>query len=96
EDDEEIPEELAVCKFCFNKFVEENVLKTKCNCKTGLAHDKCASHHFNELGNNMCEVCDQEVETTPVTLLRRPFSPEKEKPKNKKHCFGLRMKRPVR
>ncbi|CAK9142680.1 unnamed protein product [Ilex paraguariensis] len=89
EDDAEIPEELAVCKFCFNKFVEENVLKTKCNCKTGLAHDKCASHHFNELGNNMCEVCDQEVETTPVTLLRRPFSPKKKKRKNKKHCFGL-------
>ncbi|CAK9161800.1 unnamed protein product, partial [Ilex paraguariensis] len=64
-EDEEIPEELALCKFCFNIFAEENVLKTKCNCKTGLVHDKCASHHFNEIGNNMCEVCDQEVETIP-------------------------------
>ncbi|CAK9158693.1 unnamed protein product, partial [Ilex paraguariensis] len=69
EDDEEIPKEESVCKYCINLFPEENVLKTKCHCKTTLVHDHCRLE-----GNKECEVCVHEVQNVLVILLRRPFS----------------------
>ncbi|CAK9168587.1 unnamed protein product, partial [Ilex paraguariensis] len=37
EDDEEIPEEKAVCKYCFNLFLEENVFKQNATAKLPLS-----------------------------------------------------------
>ncbi|CAK9136515.1 unnamed protein product [Ilex paraguariensis] len=50
-------------------------------CKNTLAHSACASNQFRSRGNNECEVCDQEVEEVPVTLLRVPVPDRDNEPK---------------
>ncbi|XP_020547181.1 uncharacterized protein LOC110011443 [Sesamum indicum] len=67
--DEKIPKEEAVCRFCFHKFEDDNVLKTKCRCKFTLIHEHCAVEWSREKGNNIkCDVCDQDIQNIPVTL----------------------------
>ncbi|KAF5962051.1 hypothetical protein HYC85_003260 [Camellia sinensis] len=44
EGDEEIFEEEAVCKFCFDILKEENILKTECKCGNALIHEECAAN----------------------------------------------------
>ncbi|XP_057498572.1 uncharacterized protein LOC130783064 isoform X2 [Actinidia eriantha] len=64
EGDEEIDEEQAVCKFCFDILKEdENILKTECKCKI-LIHEACAANQSS------CKYCKQEVGSFLVTLLR--------------------------
>uniref|UniRef100_A0A7N1A6M0 RING-CH-type domain-containing protein n=1 Tax=Kalanchoe fedtschenkoi TaxID=63787 RepID=A0A7N1A6M0_KALFE len=75
EDEDDITEEEAVCRICFEELGEElETFKLECDCRGDLAlvHMQCSQRWFNIRGNRTCEICRKEVKNITVKVRRMP------------------------
>ncbi|KAL7219834.1 hypothetical protein ACSBR2_012821 [Camellia fascicularis] len=87
-EDVAIPEEEAICKFCFKVLGEENVFKTNCRCKNALVHEQRRADWSQVKGNNNCDICGQVVQNLPVILLWASTCDSGRQESNKKSSFS--------
>lgn len=75
DDQEDITEDEAVCRICFEELGEElETFKLECKCKGDMAlvHKECCQRWFNIRGNKTCEICKSEVQNITVKVRRMP------------------------
>lgn len=96
ENGDEIPEDEAVCRICYEELCGHSSLKLECSCRGDLRllHEECAVKWFGSRGNKKCDVCAQEILNLPVTLFRLQSSAQSDdRPQHVRQSSNLQLSR---